>query len=82
MSKQQIHRNQTLGTCYLETLEWLCQRNLIETAMHRFKRLGERLHAHKSAQQAAAKDQLGHTSENMTRHYVRHRRGKKVMPTK
>ena len=50
--------------------------------MHRFKRLGERLHAHKSAQQAAAKDQLGHTSENMTRHYVRHRRGKKVMPTK
>ena len=29
------------------------QRNLIETAMHRFKRLGERLHARKPAQQAA-----------------------------
>ena len=29
------------------------QRNLIETAMHRFKRLGERLYARKPAQQAA-----------------------------
>ena len=29
------------------------QRNLIETAMHRFKPLGERLHARKLAQQAA-----------------------------
>lgn len=31
---------------------------------------------------AAAKDQLGHTSEAMTSHYVRHRRGKLVKPTK
>lgn len=31
---------------------------------------------------AAAKDQLGHTSEGMTAHYVRHRRGKLVKPTK
>lgn len=30
----------------------------------------------------AAQDQLGHTSEQMTAHYVRHRRGKKVTPTK
>ena len=29
------------------------QRNLVETAMHRFKRLGERLQARKPAQQAA-----------------------------
>lgn len=31
---------------------------------------------------AAAKDQLGHKSEAMTRRYVRHRLGKKVTPTK
>lgn len=31
---------------------------------------------------AAAKDQLGHTSEGMTAHYVRHRKGKLVKPTK
>lgn len=31
---------------------------------------------------AAAKDQLGHSSETMTAHYVRHRRGKLVKPTK
>lgn len=31
---------------------------------------------------AAAKDQLGHTTEAMTAHYVRHRRGKLVKPTK
>lgn len=31
---------------------------------------------------AAAKDQLGHKSESMTAHYVRHRIGKKVTPTK
>ncbi len=31
---------------------------------------------------AAAKDQLGHSSEGMTAHYVRHRRGKLVKPTK
>lgn len=31
---------------------------------------------------SAAKDQLGHTSEAMTAHYVRHRRGKLVKPTK
>jgi integrase len=31
---------------------------------------------------AAAKDQLGHTSETMTAHYVRHRKGKLVTPTK
>ena len=31
---------------------------------------------------AAAKDQLGHTTEMMTSHYVRHRRGKLVKPTK
>lgn len=31
---------------------------------------------------AAAKDQLGHTNETMTAHYVRHRRGKLVKPTK
>lgn len=31
---------------------------------------------------AAAKDQLGHTSEAMTKHYVRHRKGKLVRPTK
>ncbi|MEJ7804859.1 MAG: hypothetical protein WKG03_02920 [Telluria sp.] len=31
---------------------------------------------------AAAKDQLGHSSEQMTAHYVRHRRGKLVKPTK
>ncbi len=30
----------------------------------------------------AAKNQLGHANENMTRHYVRHRRGKKVTATK
>lgn len=35
-----------------------------------------------SAGMEAAKSQLGHTSENMTRHYVRHRRGKRVTPTK
>lgn len=31
---------------------------------------------------AAAKDQLGHSSEVMTSHYVRHRKGKLVKPTK
>ena len=31
---------------------------------------------------AAAKDQLGHANESMTNHYVRHRTGKKVTPTK
>ncbi len=31
---------------------------------------------------AAAKDQLGHKNESMTRRYVRHKRGKKVTPTK
>lgn len=31
---------------------------------------------------AAAKDQLGHKNEAMTRHYVRNRIGKKVTPTK
>lgn len=31
---------------------------------------------------AAAKDQLGHSSEKMTAHYVRHRLGKRVTPTK
>ncbi len=31
---------------------------------------------------AAAKDQLGHKNESMTRKYVRHRKGKKVAPTK
>lgn len=31
---------------------------------------------------AAAKDQLGHTNESMTKHYVRHRKGKLVTPTK
>lgn len=31
---------------------------------------------------AAAKDQLGHSSEGMTAHYVRHRKGKLVKPTK
>lgn len=31
---------------------------------------------------AAAKDQLGHKSERMTAHYIRHRRGKKVSPTR
>lgn len=31
---------------------------------------------------AAAKDQLGHTYEGMTAHYVRHRLGKLVKPTK
>lgn len=31
---------------------------------------------------AAAKDQLGHSSEKMTAHYVRHRLGKKVSPTR
>lgn len=30
----------------------------------------------------AAKDQLGHTTEQMTSHYVRHRKGKLVTPTK
>jgi len=30
----------------------------------------------------AAKDQLGHTTEQMTKHYVRHRKGKLVTPTK
>lgn len=30
----------------------------------------------------AAREQLGHTSEQMTRHYVRHRKGKLVTPTK
>ncbi len=29
-----------------------------------------------------AKDQLGHTTVTMTEHYVRYRKGKKVMPTK
>ncbi|WP_434779326.1 tyrosine-type recombinase/integrase [Neisseria sp. Ec49-e6-T10] len=31
---------------------------------------------------AAAKDQLGHASETMTKHYVRNRLGKKTTPTK
>ena len=31
---------------------------------------------------AAAKDQLGHTNETMTKQYVRHRKGKLVTPTK
>lgn len=31
---------------------------------------------------AAARDQLGHSSEAMTAHYVRHRQGKLVKPTK
>lgn len=31
---------------------------------------------------AAAKDQLGHTTEKMTAHYVRNRLGKKVSPTR
>ena len=30
----------------------------------------------------AAKDQLGHKTEAMTAHYIRHRRGKLVNPTK
>jgi integrase len=35
-----------------------------------------------SSGMAAAKDQLGHTTETMTAHYVRHRRGKLVKPTR
>lgn len=35
-----------------------------------------------SAGMAAAKDQLGHTDEKMTRRYVRHRKGKLVTPTR
>lgn len=35
-----------------------------------------------SAGLAAAKDQLGHKTEAMTAHYIRHRRGKLVNPTK
>ena len=31
---------------------------------------------------AAAKDQLEHKNESMSRKYVRHRKGKKVAPTK
>lgn len=31
---------------------------------------------------AAAKDQLGHANESMTTHYVRHRKGKLVSPTR
>ncbi|MBY0238419.1 MAG: tyrosine-type recombinase/integrase, partial [Burkholderiaceae bacterium] len=31
---------------------------------------------------AAAQDQLGHTTPTMTAHYVRHRKGKLVTPTK
>jgi integrase len=31
---------------------------------------------------AAAKDQLGHANESMTHKYVRHRRGKIVLPTR
>lgn len=31
---------------------------------------------------SAAQDQLGHTTQTMTAHYVRHRRGKLVKPTK
>src|SRR5260363_416907 len=31
---------------------------------------------------AAAKDQLGHVDEKMTYRYVRHRKGKRVTPTK
>lgn len=31
---------------------------------------------------AAAKDQLGHSTEKMTAHYVRHRLGKRVTPTR
>lgn len=35
-----------------------------------------------AAGMSAAKDQLGHTSEKMTAHYVRNRLGKKVSPTR
>lgn len=35
-----------------------------------------------SAGMAAAKDQLGHADEQMTRRYVRHRKGKLVTPTR
>jgi integrase len=35
-----------------------------------------------SSGMAAAQDQLGHTTQSMTAHYVRHRRGKLVKPTK
>lgn len=35
-----------------------------------------------SSGMAAAKDQMGHTTEAMTAHYVRHRKGKLVKPTK
>ncbi|WP_338910757.1 tyrosine-type recombinase/integrase [Mycetohabitans rhizoxinica] len=35
-----------------------------------------------SAGMAAAKDQLGHANEQMTRRYVRHRKGKLVTPTR
>ena len=31
---------------------------------------------------SAAQNQLGHTTQSMTAHYVRHRRGKLVKPTK
>lgn len=35
-----------------------------------------------SSGMSAAKDQLGHANESMTAHYVRHRRGKLVKPTR
>ena len=35
-----------------------------------------------SAGMAAARDQLGHADEKMTRRYVRHRKGKLVTPTR
>lgn len=35
-----------------------------------------------SSGMSAAQDQLGHSTPTMTAHYVRHRRGKLVKPTK
>lgn len=52
-NKRKHQRHSGLSLSELMCAIYRHQRNLVETAMHRFKRLGERLHARKPVQQAA-----------------------------
>jgi integrase len=56
----------------------------IDKALFQFRDLRAKAGTDKEDREGieAAKNQLGHTSESMTRHYVRHRQGKRVTPTK
>lgn len=56
----------------------------IDSSLFQFKDLRSKAATDKESTKgmAAAKDQLGHTNEAMTSHYVRHRLGKLVDPTR